>query len=305
MKQIPAQLLADLRKDTTAIAFLWAIEMKDGRMIRGTDHDLDVTIPSTGGSPADTFEGVYYSGSNITPGDIAANADMSVDNLEVIGAISDVGATVLDITVDDIEGGFLDAAPVSVLVCDWRNPSHGYFVVKRGFLGAISRDSDFKYTTEVRGMTQLLSQIIIQTFSERCNVVRLGDAKCKFNAASATFPGTVTAVTSRKSFTVELAASSTASDFSFAGGVITFTDGLNGSFFREVKGDPLTNSGVVTLWEELPANVQIGDAFTLEAGCDRLLSTCRDTFNNIVNFRGYGVFIPGILAITAGPVIPQ
>lgn len=300
MKSIPAQLLADLRKDTTAIAFLWAIQMKDGRYILGTDHDRDITIPSTGGSPSDPLEGTYYAGSNITPGDIAANADMSVDNLSVVGALADVGATVLDINVADIEGGLLDAAPVYVMVCDWRNPSHGYYVVKRGFLGAISRDSDMKYSTEVRGMTQLLSQIIIQTFSERCNVVKLGDTKCKYNVAAATFTGTVTAVSSRKSFTVSVAGSPT---FSFAGGVITFTSGLNADFFREVKGDPLVNSGVLTLWEDLPATVAPGDTFALEAGCDRTLATCRDKFANILNFRGYGVFIPGILAITAGPVI--
>lgn len=302
MKSIPAQLLADLRKDTTAIAFLWAIEMKDGRMIRGTDHDMDVTIPSTGGSPADPFEGKYWAGSNITPGDIVANADMSVDNLSVTGALADVGATVLDINVDDIEGGLLDAAPVHVLVCDWRHPDHGYYVVKRGFLGAISRDSDFKYTTEVRGMTQLLSQIVVQTFSERCNVVRLGDAKCKFAVASATFTGTVTAVASRKSFTVSIAGSPA---YHFAGGTITFTGGLNASFFREVKGDPLVNAGVVTLWEDLPAAVAPGDTFSIEAGCDRTLPTCRDVFHNVLNMRAYGVFIPGILAITAGPVLHQ
>lgn len=302
MKSIPAQLLADLRKDTTAIAFLWAIEMKDGRMIRGTDHDLDITIPSTGGSPADPFEGTYWAGANVTPGDVAASSDMSVDNLEVSGAIADAGATVLDVSVADIEGGFLDAAPVSVLVCDWRHPDHGYFIVKRGFLGAISRDSDLKYTTEVRGMTQLLSQIIVQTFSDKCNVVRLGDSKCKFAIASATFTGTVTAVTSRKSFTVSVSGGSA---FGFAGGVIKFTSGLNDTFFREVKGDPLVNSGVVTLWEDLPADVAIGNTFALEAGCDRTLATCRTTFANVVNFRGYGVFIPGVLAIMAGPIIHQ
>lgn len=302
MKSIPAQLLADLRKDTTAIAFLWAIQMKDGRYILGTDHDRDITIPFTGGSPADPLEGTYYAGSNITPGDIAANADMSVDNLSVSGALADVGATVLDINVADIEGGLLDAAPVYVMVCDWRHPSHGYYVVKRGFLGAISRDSDLKYTAEVHGMIQLLSQIIIQTFSERCNVVRLGDAKCKFAVAAARFTGTVTAVASRNSFTVSITGSPT---FSFAGGVITFTGGLNADFFREVKGDPLINAGVLTLWEDLPATVAPGDTFTIEAGCDRTLPTCRDTFANVLNFRGYGVFIPGVLAITAGPVIHQ
>lgn len=303
MKDIPAQLLADLRKDTTAIAFLWAIEMKDGRVIRGTDHDLDIVIPHTGTSPADQFEGTYYAGANVTPGDITNNADMSVDNLDVAGAIP-ADNTVLDVNVDDIESGLLDAAPVSVLVCDWRNPDHGYFVIKRGFLGAISRDSDMKYTTEVRGMTQLLSQIIVRTFSDKCDVQKLGDARCKFDVSLATFTGTVTSVNSRQSFAVTVDQGSPAT-YSFAGGTIRFTSGANTDFFREVKANPADNGGVVTLWEEMPSTIAPGDTFSIIAGCDRTQATCRDVFNNLVNMRAYGLFIPGILAITAGPTVNQ
>lgn len=304
MKQIPAQLLADLRKDTTAIAFLWTIEMKDGRVIRGTDHDLDVTIPVTGGSPADPYEGTYWAIANVTPGNIASTSDMSVDNLEVTGAIVEQGATVLDVNVADIESGLLDNAPVTVLVCDWRNPDHGYFVVKRGYLGAISRDSDLKYTTEVRGLTQLLSQIVVQTFSVSCNVVKLGDARCKFNTALATVTGTVVSQTSRQAFVVSLDQPSPF-PYSFAGGTITFTSGMNKDFFREVKLDPNTNGGTLTTWEEMPLTAAPGDTFSLIAGCDRTLATCRDVFNNLVNMRAYGVFIPGILAMTAGPTLAQ
>lgn len=267
-------------------------------MIRGTDHDRDITIPSTGGSPADPFEGIYHSVSNVTPGDITAGADMSVDNLEVVGAIADRGASVLDINVDDIESGILDAAPVTVLVCDWRNPAHGYFVIKHGYLGAISRDSDMKYTTEVRGMTQLLSQQILQTFSETCNVVRLGDARCKFDISVATVTGTITSQNNRRSYVVSIPSSV----YSFAGGTITFTSGENTAFFREVKLDPNANGGVLTLWDEMPTDAAPGDTFTLVAGCDRRRTTCKNTFSNLANFRGYGPFIPGLLAMTAGPL---
>jgi hypothetical protein len=48
--------------------------------------------------------------------------------------------------------------------------------------------------------------------------------------------------------------------------------------------------------------VAIGDTFELEPGCDRTAATCAQKFGNIVNYRGYGIFIPGALAILAGPV---
>lgn len=220
MRSIPSQLLADLQADTTSLAFLWTITMSDGRVIRGTEHDLDITIPSTGDSPPDPFAGTYYAVANVTLGDIVANTDLSVDNLDVTGALapklgdSSGLATVLDVSVDDIESGLLDQAPVSVLVCNWRAPSHGYFEVKGGFLGSINHDSDGKYTTEVRGLTQVLAQAIIRTFSVSCNVVKFGDIRCGFNVPGATITGAIAADTNgnRQQFSVDLDNGSPVSD---------------------------------------------------------------------------------------------
>ena len=49
------------------------------------------------------------------------------------------------------------------------------------------------------------------------------------------------------------------------------------------------NEGVVTLdlWQTPPEALAPGDAFTVTAGCDKAFGTCRDRFNNIVNFRGF------------------
>lgn len=309
MRSIPSALLADLQSDATSLAFLWSITMADGRMIRGTEHDQDITIPATGDSPPDPNAGVYYAVANVTLGDVVSNTDLSVDNLEVTGALapklgdSDGLATVLDVSVDDIESGLLDRAVVTVLICNWRDPNHGYMVVKGGFLGAINHDSDGKYTTEVRGLTQLLAQTIIRTFSSSCNVVKFGDARCKFDVSSATITGTVSADTSgnRQQFAVELDPGSPISGFSYRGGTLTFTSGANAGFEREAKTDPNANSGIIQFWEQFPETVQAGDTFTLSPGCDRQKATCRDVYNNLVNNRAYGQFIPGVNAITAGP----
>lgn len=49
---------------------------------------------------------------------------------------------------------------------------------------------------------------------------------------------------------------------------------------------------VVTLLLPTPYDIQVGDSGIWVAGCDGLLSTCRDKFANSVNFGGRGVFAP-------------
>ena len=305
MKTIPPLLLAELRSDLTSLAFIWTIEMADGRVIRGTEHDLDVVIPG-GSSPEDPFAGTYFAEANVTMGDINSTTDLSVDNLEVTGAFPDqttdspVAYTVLDVTVDDIESGLLDQAPVTVLVCSWRNPSHGYWIAKTGTLGAINRDSDGKYTTEVRGLTQQLAQTIIRTFSVSCNVVKFGSGRCHFDLPAHTITGHVTAVTNRLQFAVSIPADSPPGVFSYVGGELTFSSGENENFTREVKVDPHFNGGEVVFWEQFPADVNVNDNFSLSIGCDRQYLTCK-RYGQLPNFRGFGVFIPGVNSLTAGP----
>ena len=157
--------------------------------------------------------------------------------------------------------------------------------------------------TEIRGLTQALSQNIVQTAGERCSVKRFGDQFCKFDVAAVTRTGVVTEVTSRRFFTVAL----TPSDDPpvptyFNGGRIAFTSGKNAGFFREVKR-AIVSAGAaqIELWDEMPDDVEVDDTCTLEPGCDKTYETCRDVFQNIVNFRGYGIFIPGALELMKGP----
>jgi uncharacterized phage protein (TIGR02218 family) len=309
VKTIPAQLLADLKADATSLAFLWTIQMGNGEMIRGTEHDRDITIPTTGDSPVDIFAGTYYAVANVTAGDVSSNTDLSVDNLEVTGAFqgdTDAdspprGNTVLDVTVDDIEAGLLDQAPVTVLVCNWMAPAHGYYIIKSGFLGTISRDSDGKYTTEVRGLTQLLSQTVIRTFTASCNVVEFGDARCKFNVTPHIITGTVAEPDTLQQLSVDLVQGSPPSGFSYVGGKLTFTSGANAGYFREVKLDPNANGGVVQFWDQFPNPMAPGDTFTLKPGCDRQPLTCGKIYRNILNIRAFGMYIPGLDSLTAGP----
>jgi uncharacterized phage protein (TIGR02218 family) len=50
--------------------------------------------------------------------------------------------------------------------------------------------------------------------------------------------------------------------------------------------------GAMTLFMPMIDNITIGDTGTAVAGCDKTLATCRDTFDNVMNFRGFP-HVPG------------
>lgn len=291
---IPAALLAHLRLELSSTAILWSVRKNNGQHIRGTDHDKDVTI--TTGEAA----GLYLAGSNITASRIRRTTETSVDNMDVEGAIAAPGTNTIDVSVQDIEAGLLRRAEVRVYLCNWQDPGAGAYLVQRGHLGDIGRDSDFKYSTEIRGLKQALAQIFVRTYSERCQVRDFGDSECKVDVAALEQTGTVTAVTSRRRFDAALTGGQAVGYFSL--GLITFTSGSNDGYTREIKRDDEDEvAGHISVWDQLPAAVQVGDTFTIRPGCDRRFTTCKDKYANQLNFHGYGIYIEGLDALMRGP----
>lgn len=291
---IPADLLAHLRLDQSSTAILWTVEKTNGAFIRGTDHDRDIEILT--GDAA----GVYQAGSNITGSKIRRTGDSAVDNMDIDGAIPATGSATIDVSVQDIEAGLLRRAEVRVYLCNWQKPTDGVYLVQRGNLGDITRDSDFKYSTEIRGLKQSLAQVFVRTYSERCQVRDFGDDECGVDVTALQKTGTVTAVTSRRRFDATLTGGQPAGYYSL--GQITFTSGANSGYTREIRRDDEGSAaGHISIWDQLPAAVQVGDTFTIRPGCDRRFSTCRDKYANQLNFRGYGIFIEGLDALMRGP----
>lgn len=294
MKTLNAAALAHLSSDTTTLAYCWKVEKKDGTFIMGTDHDVDIEIA------AGDSAGVYLAGSNITASDNRSTATSAVDNMEVVGAFQKE-ATSLDVSVADIESGVLDGAPVTLFVCNWQAPDDWQLVVRYGYLGEITRDSDHKYTTELRGLKQILTQVFIRTYSTKCPV-NFCDAECSLDILDFTYNATVTAVTDRRRFDVSIGAASPSPFMgAFRGGELRFVTGGNAGFLREVKLDSVGDVlGHISLWENFPEDIQVGDTLTIARGCDKTIEQCK-AYGNVVNFRGYGIFIEGNDALTKGP----
>ena len=74
----------------------------------------------------------------------------------------------------------------------------------------------------------------------------------------------------------------------FDQGFLTFTSGANAGRKSEVLRHARDGDGDhIELWQAMAAPIGVGDGFTISAGCDKRFSTCRDRFDNVVNFRGF------------------
>ena len=86
----------------------------------------------------------------------------------------------------------------------------------------------------------------------------------------------------------------------FTLGVLTFTSGGNSGLSYSIQDYQNPGSGgVVTLVRGTLATPAPGDTFTIVAGCDKSMTTCREKFNNLANFAGVP-FIPTPEAVTGG-----
>ncbi len=295
MRTIPSPLLAHLAEDVTNLTVCWAVTRKDGVVIRGTQHDRNLTIASG------TYAGTYLSSAAIRNSDISSGSDLSPDNSEVEG-FATADAFLTDLSAADIEAGLFDDADLILIVCNWAAPDDGQFRIPGATLGNIQRVSEGKYTAEVRGLAQHLTQPILRTYSENCNA-DLGDARCGVDLTALIIPATVTAVTSRRRFDCFLltdSSSGVAGDY-VLGKVVGLT-GANAGYTREVKQDAVGSVfGALELHEVLPIMPEIGDTFSLYPGCDKQKEGGCRRYNNIPRFRGYGVFTPTANKMIKGP----
>ena len=74
----------------------------------------------------------------------------------------------------------------------------------------------------------------------------------------------------------------------FERGRLVWTAGANAGRAIEVRAHRLSGgTATLELWQPMVAAIEAGDTFTVTAGCDKLFATCRQKFDNAVNFRGF------------------
>lgn len=261
----------------------WAVTRRDGVVLGFTDHDRALA-----------FEGItFLPDSGLSARMTVAGSGLSVDNSEVLGALSAEA-----ITEADIEAGRWDGAEVRLWVVDWRDVEQRALRF-RGSLGEIRR-GEGAFHAELRGLTERLNQPRGRVFQRTCAAV-LGDASCGFDIAQPGFSAELVLEEGGDGQRFLLPGLEGFAPGWFLHGRLEALDGAAAGLVGVIKEDQQEGTlREVLLWTPLRAKVAAGDRVRLIAGCDRRAVTCREKFDNMLNFQGFPA-LPGDDWLVVGP----
>lgn len=244
-------------------AWCWKITRRDGVMLGFTSHDTDIEYNGV----------VYKAATGFAPSSVSTTGDMSVDNLDAEGMLrSD------SLTAEDLRKGIYTNAAIEVFLINYQNLKDEVFLMRRGVLGEVTYGKN-GFKAEIRGLMEAYQQQAGKVYQKNCRTC-LGSKECGVYLPYWTFEGKVTGISEDGSFVIDVKKEN---DF-FSYGVITWKTGLNAGSQMEVK--KYNANGKTELFLPMNFTVGIGDTFSIVAGCDSNATTCRNKFNNLVNFRG-------------------
>lgn len=270
---------AHLAETLTTLATCLKITRRDGTVYGFTSAASDLPVSSQ----------LYKAAIGYVDGVVETAARYNVDTTVVRSVIDDDS-----ITDADLRAGLWDYAEVRLFEVNYADLTMGIHRMRRGWLGQVTRGR-YQFEAELRGLLQAVQQSIGRVYAPACNA-DLFDSRCGVSAGSFTLSTTVTSVTSVRVFRASAAVGAGASWYT--GGRVLFTSGNNDGAAMEVKAFA-TATGEFELHQSMPAAIQVGDAFSVTAGCDKSLATCTSKFSNANNFRGFP-HVPGIDRLMSG-----
>ncbi|WP_375463377.1 DUF2163 domain-containing protein [uncultured Methylobacterium sp.] len=264
MRDLPPAFAAHLAGGVTTLCRCWALRRRDGVALGFTDHDRDLVIAGL----------TCTARTGLEAAEAGAELGFAVSGGDVAGALSGLG-----LTEADIAGGLYDGAGVETWLVDWTAPETR-LLLDVGTIGEIRRAGD-AFVAEIRGLADRLDAERGRTYRATCGA-DLGDARCRVDLSGFRTTGAVRALP--EPGTVDAALADAFADGVFSGGRLAWISGANAGLSADVR----THLGaLIELWEAPPRTVAPGDAFSLTAGCDKRLATCREKFANVPNFRGF------------------
>jgi len=249
---------------STTYCTLVRVTRTDSQVFGMTDLDKDLSV---GGID-------YVSASGYTPTAYATDGSLGVNNADITGLFDAAG-----INKADAAAGLFDNAAIDIWIYDYEAQTVLRQLAK-GWWGEVKLYRN-KYTAEFRSISQALKNTVGRTFTAHCDA-GFTDARCGLSAETHTSAGTLTSVTSNGEF-IDSALNDVDGTYNY--GVITFTSGNNSGLSMEVKTSLAT--GAITLFQPMKFDVAIDDTYSILQGCDKSQSACLNTYNNVINFRGF------------------
>jgi len=276
VRDISTHLRDHLHDDTTTTCRLLKFVLTNGNTYGMTTLDSDITYDGT----------TYHAINGFDPSNIATDAGLTVDNSEVRALIS---ADISGITVAMVKAGQMDDATWEMLLVNYRDLSMGHVVIDGGDVGEVRVVDGVVYMPELVSSVMRLRQAVGHVWSRSCRAIfgspTESQTGCGVDAESLWMAGTVTGLgdEDRRIF----------SDSSLLAlapepipGRVQWLTGSNTSsrvYQIEAYGD---TTGTIGLLEPCAFDIVVGDTFRLRVDCDKQPSTCKNQWNNWLNYKG-------------------
>lgn len=275
MKTFPSGLAAHLDQSETTLAQCWRVIRSDGVVLGFTDHDRALVVSGTSCDPM----------SGLDSGEVPSRLGAQVETGEVIGLLHAAAISESDITL-----GRYDGAQVETWLVNWASPSQATRL-RVDTIGEIVRE-DGIFRAELRSAQEALNVTRGRLYQGLCDA-QFGDSRCGKNAALPAYRTIAVVTTVIDPFRLQVDGTATFEPGWFAFGAGRWTSGPRHGLEDAVIGHQRETGGDVLVFSEpVGGQVEVGDALTVTAGCDRRFSTCRERFANATNFRGFP-HIPG------------
>lgn len=273
MKTAGAALIALLNSQQFLVADLYTFTLADGTALYFTSADGSLVY---GGN---TF---VASGPLMTRGTTKIQVGIEVDTLDIT-ILTNVSTLYGSVPAAQFaqQGGF-DGARLKlerVFMGTWGDTSAGTLIM---FVGRVAETTCTRaeVVLTINSDLELLNIPVPKNVYQAGCIHSLYDSGCGAVAATFTSTGNTTANSTAASVNCNLAQA----NGYFNLGTVRYTSGVNAGVSRSVK---TYTSGVVITSLAFPAAPALGDLFTIKPGCDKLATTCTNTFSNFANFRGY------------------
>ncbi len=282
MLALPPALAEALAEGATTLCRCWLLTRRDGTTLGFTDHDRPLGLDGVVCAPE----------AAVSASALERAEGLAVDSVEIVGALR--GDAVRDA---DIERGLYDGAEIALWLVDWRAPENRV-LSHRGRLGEIRRVSgpvaapdappdaeDGRFEAEIEGLSESLNRPQGRQLLGVCDA-RLGDGRCGVDLAARARSGRVLAV--EAPHRIAVAGLDDAPSGAFSRGALTWTSGPNAGDALPIKRHAKDGArSLLDFWSAPSRPIAADDAFSAEPGCDKRFETCRDVFQNALNFRGF------------------
>jgi uncharacterized phage protein (TIGR02218 family) len=271
MKNASAELISLLNtSDNLKVADLYTFTLTNGTVLRYTSADFDVE-----------YNGNTYLCENagIKRSSMSWQTGLSVDSLDLEFYPKDTDLVGTLPLVQAFRNGTFDGASLQLDMAFFENWTDTPLVLEKLFLGNVDVDEigGNNVKVEVKSITEILNTKIPRNIYQSACAYTLYGAGCGVNKATFSSNASVLVNTTKTVIKCSLAQSVGY----FDQGVILFTSGQNLNVKRSIKAH---TSGQLTLNYPLQYTPEIGDTFTVSAGCDRTMNSCKNKFNNLANF---------------------